>query len=636
MKNKINTWMLCVVAVLCLVLVFMQTSCAGAEKSILSPNRNIRAQLTASDGQLFYTVSFMGEQVIARSPLGIIIDQDTLGMNSMLGAMAEESINERYITRGFHTEAIDHCNQYTYNITSNDSQFKIQFRLYDDGVAFRYIVPKAYEGQLRTVNTELTSFQVPSNKPVWFFERPSDWKLKTYAGEWTKTLSDSLYCISPNGPVQGSILLYELGNEHYMGITEAALYNYSGMRLEAKSDLSLQANFTEKEGFKVENDITTPWRVIILADGLNSLVNTDIITNLNPAPDPKLFADTEWIKPGRSVWSWWTEHDGYMTPGYEKQFIDMAAELGYEYTTIDEGWERVWTNKWAQLKEMCDYARTKNVGIFVWKRSGTFSDPVDDYATMAHFLDSVAACGAVGLKIDFMDSESKKTIDFDIRALQLCAERHLMVNFHGCQKPSGEIRTYPNEITREGIRGLELNKMKQPIPPAHNVALVFTRGILNNSDYTPVGFSNPGNTTWAHQLATAYAFTSPLLTVAEHPSMLLNDARLANVLSFIKEIPATWDETKVLPGSSIGGTAILARRKGNDWYVVALNGDTPKSMSIPTDFLPSGNWIVSSVGDSAEPSEGFVHGSYDMPADGMPLICYLAAGGGFVAKCTLK
>lgn len=629
MKNIIKT------VIPCFLLMFMQTSCSSTEKSMQSPDRKINAEIKAVDGRLLYSVSFMGKQTITDSQLGAIIDADTIGKNPVLERVTQEEITEQYDTRGFHTRASNHCNQYTYHITSGNYHFKIQFRLYDDGVAFRYIMPKAHEGQVRTVNRELTTFRVPSNIPVWFFERSSDWKLKTYAGEWTRTISDSLHCISPNGPVQGPILLYELGDENYMGITEAALYNYSGMRLEARNNLSLQVNFTEKEGFEIENDITTPWRVIILAPNLNALVNTDIITNLNPAPDTTLFADTEWIRPGRSVWSWWTEKEGYMTPEYEKRFIDMASELGYEYTTIDEGWERAWSDKWAQLKALCDYAKEKNVGVFVWKRSNTISDPNNNYAIMSSFLDSVAMCGASGLKIDFMDSEDKKTIDFDICALKMCAERHLMVNFHGCQKPSGEIRTYPNEITREGIRGLELNKMKQPISPEHNVALIFTRGILNNSDYTPIGFSNPGNTTWAHQIATAYAFTSPLTTIAEDPAILLKDTRLRDILPFIKDLPSTWDETLVLPGSSINGTAILARRKGKEWYITALNGSKARQLSIVTDFLPAGEWMASTVEDAENSPQATLHRTVTVDRN-TPLTINLAAGGGFVAKLTLK
>ena len=170
------------------------------------------------------------------------------------------------------------------------------------------------------------------------------------------------------------------------------------------------------------------------------------------------------------------------------------------------------------------------------------------------------------------------------------------------------------------------------IPANHNVALIFTRGILNNNDYTPVGFSNPGNTTWTHQLATAYAFTSPLITIAEHPHMLLHDKRLKTILPFLKELPSTWDETLVLPGSDIDKTALLARRKGQTWYLIALNGSQPLQLLVKTDFLLPGKWEATIIADGDQPDKTVqLIRHFD---SGMPLDINMAAHGGFVAKIT--
>lgn len=617
--------------ILCLLTGLSNWSCS--DKGImLSPDGKLTAHLSVTNGTLCYQVSFDHEQIISPSPLGIVINGDSLGKNVSFRLVNNETIDETYPTRGFHTMAINRANQYTYEVHSADMTFLLQARLYDDGFAFRYIIPGENK---RLVNGELTTFRVSRNIPVWFFERPNHWKLKSYAGVWTRTVSDSLSVISPTGPVQGSVLLYELPQGKYMAITEAALYNYSGMRLEAKPDASLQANFTEPEGIEITGKITTPWRVIILANDLNELVNSDIITNLNPAPDPVLFADISWIKPGRCVWSWWSGSPGYMSVSYEKHFVDMAAELGYEYTLIDEGWERVWKDKWAQLAEFCTYADQKNVGVFVWKHSDQLNFPDGNYKVLENFLDSVKNAGAAGVKIDFMNGESKQLIDFDTHVLQLCAERRLMVNFHGCQKPSGESRTYPNEITREGIRGLELNKMDQHISGNHNVALVFTRCILNNADYTPVGFSNPGNTSWAHQLATAYAFTSPLLVIAEHPDTLLHGKGITPILPLIKTVPSVWNETIVLPESSIGETALLARRIGNEWYIVALNGSKTKQINVKADFLEEGKWEALIVKDYPNQQNNVIVENQIIDANDNVTID-LNPEGGYVARFTKK
>jgi alpha-glucosidase len=207
---------------------------------------------------------------------------------------------------------------------------------------------------------------------------------------------------------------------------------------------------------------------------------------------------------------------------------------------------------------------------------------------MRKWLDKVKRAGMDGIKVDFMNSESKFFIDFEIKLLKECASRRLLVNFHGCQSPSGESYTYPNEITREGIRGLELNKMSEgPIPSYHNVLLPFTRLVVGHGDYTPLSFVNPGNTTFAHQLATLVAFNSPLQVIAEDPEILLHNSLVNPALDFIKAVPTVWDQTIVLPQTELGKTAVVARRSANDWFIYALNGtDTERSITINiADFV---------------------------------------------------
>lgn len=611
-----------------ILILILSFTCKNSPEIMDSPDKTVRAKIfTNTRNELQYELAFNGKTVISASVLGIVLNGDTLGKNASFKLTEKQIINEEYATRGFHNIAKNCAVQYTFDIHSEKNDWKLQTRLYNDGFAFRYLIPNKHKA---TINKELTSFSVPSNIPVWFFERTNDWKLKSYAGEWLQTLSDSLCQVSPAGPVQGPVLVYEIPENKYMAITEAALYNYSGMRLEARKDASLQVNFTENDGFEMDGDIATPWRIVLLADDLNELVNSDLITNLNPAPDIRLFADQSWIKPGRSIWSWWSGNKAYMTVPYEKHVIDIGSELNFEYTLLDEGWEK-WPGKWEQLKDICSYAATKNLGVLVWKHSKEISNPENDFAVMRSFLDSVKNTGASGMKIDFMNGETKKIIDFDVRALQFCAERKLLLNFHGCQKPSGESRTFPNEITREGIRGLELNRMKQPIPGTHNVALVFTRCILNNSDYTPVGFSNPAKTSWTHQLACAYAFTSPLTVIAENPDTLLNVSIQTGILPFIRELPTCWDETIVLPQSSISETAVLARRKGSDWYLAALNGNRSKTLTIETRFLGEGTWKLLSVEDSPESQRNMIT-RIDSIKAGESLSFQLNQEGGYLAK----
>ncbi|SHJ04719.1 glycoside hydrolase family 97 catalytic domain-containing protein [Pseudozobellia thermophila] len=323
-------------------------------------------------------------------------------------------------------------------------------------------------------------------------------------------------------------------------------------------------------GFDVKGNVTTPWRCVLLADTLNDLVNNTMVASLNPAPAPQLFADTDWIKPGKSVWHWWSGK--YVNYKEEHDMVDDAHDLGFLYSMVDEGWER-WPDKWASLAKLCDYAKEKGVGIFVWKHSKEINFPKNDYVVMRHFLDSVKQTGAVGLK----------------------------VNFHGCQQSSGEFRTYLNEVTREGIRGLEVNHMKEgPLPASHNAALPFTRYVTGHADYTPLGLTEPGETTWAHQLATLVTFYSPFNCIAENTRFLLSSKNVQPALDFIKTVPSIWDETFVLPQSKIGELAAIARRKDNDWYLGILRSGAAQEIQIDCSFLGDGEYLAEILADDTE------------------------------------
>lgn len=541
----------------------------NTEIKMISPDGHISAEISQRDGHLFYTIKAGQQLLINNGTMGLVIDGIAYGsyVNS-LSILAKRTASTG--NKVYHI--------YTLLLEEAGRKYNIEFRLSNEGTAFRYIFDSKTE---QYVTKELTAFVLPKSR-VWFFERNSAWKLKSYAGLWQNTTADSLDIISSQGPVQGKPLLFELPGKKYAMLTEAALYNYSGMRFKALNNRVLQVDFTEMNGFKVTGSLITPWRVLLYAKDLNRLVNSTMINDLNPEPDQQLYADQSYIKPARSVWSWITRDKNYMQPEEEMKFIKAASELNFEYTLLDEGWETIWPDKWKQLAEICSFAAGKKVGVWVWKNSKALRDP----SKRDSFLDSVRNAGAVGIKIDFMDSEAKELIDFEIGFLKACAERKLMVNFHGCHAPTGESKTYPNEMTREGIRGMELNIMKEPIPAWHNAALPFTRLVLGHGDYTPGLFSNKGNTTNTHQLALFFLFNSPFQCMAENPVKLLADSQFKPVIPLLKKLPVTWDETIVLKCSVIGEIAAFARRKGDTWYIAAINGSAKnKEISFNADFL---------------------------------------------------
>ena len=341
----------------------LSASCGSSAQK--SPSGNIRAEVFADKEGLSYSVTHDGRTIIDTSAMGVTIDGTELFRDAVLRPAGTRKINETYSVTGRKAVSENRCNEYLFDVTHRPSgyTYQLQTRLYDDGFAYRFILPG--DGK-RIVNGEAAQWRPPHRSRVWFAERNSGWKLLTYAGEWISTTADSLHIVSRQGPVQTMPLLYQTPDEYVM-ITEAALYGYSGMRLRAEAGASLRADFTEQEGFELSGDIVTPWRVTIIARDLDALVNTDIITSLNPAPDPELFADTSWIVPGRSLWSWWSGIDGrFMTLEGEKRVIDTASSLGIEYSTIDDGWEER-PDKWKFLQELTGYAESRGVGLFVWR-----------------------------------------------------------------------------------------------------------------------------------------------------------------------------------------------------------------------------------------------------------------------------
>ncbi len=629
---------------------------AGARR-FESPNGAVEAELAVdASGQVTYALWFRGRPVVPPSPLGLTLEGRELGQVASLTAISVREVHERFPVRGAH--AVGQCDARMVLFTAvprAGEPYGLQLAVADGGFAWRFLVPGG--AAPRRVNAETACWRLPPESRVWYAERLSDWKLKTYAGEWVSAPLSALPTVSPKGPLQTMPLVVELPDAlGYAAVTEAALFQYSGLRLEARPGGELRGVFSEAEGFVREGRFRTPWRVLLLAPTLDALVNSDLVAGLCPPPDPALFDPPGWTEGGRSVWSWWQGAPDALTPEGERRVIDGAARLGFEFTTVDEGWEG-WPEPWERLRELCDYARERKVRVFVWKHAKELNVPAEGYAALRTFLDKVREAGASGVKVDFMNGEDLGLVTFDEWVLQEAARRRLLVNFHGCQKPTGESRTYPNEVTREAVRGLELNRIaerhrqrlrekgvapapavpggeNQELPASHNAALPFTRCVVGQADYTPLAFSRPGETTWAHQLAMAYLVTSPLLVMAEHPERLLGEPRLAAAVPFIRSLPVAWDETRVLDGSRIGELAALARRKGGVWYVAVVNGTgREKLMGFSPWFTGWSKVRVAAVGDEPGRPDGLVESGAVL--GGMETaVVRLAPFGGYVARLT--
>ncbi len=367
--------------------------------------------------------------------------------------------------------------------------------------------------------------------------------------------------------------------------------------------------------------ITTPWRVVMIGADLDTLVNCEIVADLSPPPDRRLFPKglhTDWIKPGRAVWKY-LDGGGANTLDTMKEFSRLAGELGFEYNLV-EGFWRQWEEK--DLRDFIAYSREHNVGVWLWQHSREIHDP----AACAAFFAHVQEVGAVGVKLDFFDHEAKEVMDLYRTALQGAAEHRLMVDFHGANKPTGESRTFPNELNREAVSGMERRSM--PAWAQHDTTIPFTRMLAGHLDFTPMLFGERRReTSWAHQIATAALFTAPLLVYGAHPQAILDNP----AVELIKSIPSVWDETRVLPFSEIGEIAAFARRHGRRWFLVIANGPTARSLEVPLSFLGGGSHAALLVRDREDdPAAVVVERSTVRRLDTLKVD--LRAGGGFVAR----
>lgn len=601
---------------------------AWAQVSLSSPNGGVEFRLSASKtGALEYTVNFKGKPAIEASNVAITVNGANLAQGARLGTVERYEVNEKYPWHGGRAEAIDKCNGARVSVAgaSGKLTYTLDIRAYDDGVAFRHHVPG--EG-LRTPD-EATSFRVPQNSVLWFHDLEDHYE--------AQHARKSLRAI-PNGEWMAPPVTIQLPEGRgFAAITEGALRDYSGMALQADGEGSLWARLGHavppsypyrlryasdverlKKPAAVDGPITTPWRIVMLGADLNALVNSDVVHNVAPKPDARLFPQgirTEWIKPGRALWSYLD--GGTNTLEGMKEFSRQAAELGFEYSVLEGFWSR-WPEK--DVKELADESRKLGVGILLWRHSNQLRTPEARRA----FFEMCKRTGVAGAKIDFFDHEHKEVVDLYETLLREAAEARLLLDFHGSNKPTGMERTWPNLVGLEGIRGMEM----RPPYAQHDVTLPFTRMLAGLADYTPMHFGARkfADTTWAHQIANAVLLQAPLQVYAANPYSILNNP----AVDVIKSIPSTWDETVVLPVSAIGEVAAFARRKGKTWFLAVNNGVFERSVTVGLSFLGAG-WhkgaLVRDGGEAA--SVSMEHGMF-RAADSLTI--RMRSGGGFVGR----
>jgi alpha-glucosidase len=576
---------------------------------VTSPDGKVKAELSAAEGALHYRVLVDGKQALAWSKIGILSDGVELGQQAVLGKPQFRKVNEQYKLFGAHSVAVDRAQEATVPVTSQGESCMVDVHVANDGVGVRLRL-SARPG--RKVQADHSSWALDGDPVLW--AAPLD---AAYESHYRTTSLQKLGSDSFGLPVTARV------GDLYIALTEAALRDYGDLAVKRGVDGALEGQlYADPQGWTTNDAVIQPWRVTVIARNLTELVNSTLVENLNPPADPRL-AKADWILPGRSTWQWMAI--GAPRLDDQTQWVDWTKQLGFEYYLIDDGWKR-WKDAWTSLASVAAYARTKNVRIWLWVHSNEVKEPE---ARKAYFRKAVEA-GVAGVKIDFPPPCNRWWSTWYHDTARDAAELKLLVDYHGANKPTGMQRTWPNVLTREGVRGHEwhMTRFRRLLEPAHDTILPFTRYIAGPGDYTPTVFETKqlqGNT-WAHELAQMVIFTSPFLCTGGHPrDYLANPAR-----DVISAVPAVWDETRVLNGSEPGKVVAMARRSGNDWFIAVINGGEATSLDLALGFLGKGKWKASRLFDDRNKPDAWDRQDGAMTrADHIQL--NLSPRGGFVA-----
>ncbi len=638
-----------------LLIVFGSTNLFAENHEISSPDGRILLKVNIGNAVSFLVI-FDGTEIIHPSEIAMTIENgEILGKNTKVRKAFKKVINDTIIpaVREKRAEIIDHCNEMKLDFKGN---YSLVFRVYNDGVAYRWMT--SFKNEI-TIKDELVSFNLSENDSVYFPEEKSflTHSERLYPFLAVKNITkDQMSCVP-------ALVCREDGIR--IAITESDLLDYPGMYLtgttnqesvfkgkfppfplEEKQTNDRTMVVEKSAGFiaKTQGTRAFPWRVMMITDNDAALVESDLVYRL---ASPNRIIDFFWIQPGKVAWDWFNAlnitgvdfNSGLNTATY-KYYIDFASKYKIPYIILDEGWsatdDLLAVNPDIDLPELMKYAEKKDVGIILWVVWLSLDRQLEPA------LEQFQKWGAKGIKVDFMQRDDQKMVNYYEKIASEAAKHRLLVDFHGSYKPTGFGRTYPNVLTREGVHGLENNKWAKTVTPEHNVTLPFTRMLAGPMDYTPGAMINATqkqfNPVWdkpmsqgtrCHQLAMYVVYESPLQMLADNPS---NYYKETEAMEFLQEVPTTWDETKVL-AAKVADYIIVARKNGGKWYIGGMTDWTARDVEIDLSFLEAGNHRIRIIKDGVNADKNAVDFKMEkrMVSSSDKLKISMAPGGGWVA-----
>lgn len=624
--KKLQFFFLAVLAVL-----FVSCAVESNEKlSVSSPDSVNKIDFVLEKGVPKYTVNHGEKAVINPSKLGFIFKG---GDNFDTGFKVLESktttIDETWEQVWGEKRMIqNNCNELSVTLQEKKGaqrKLEIQLRAYNDGIAFRYIYPEQGSGDSIFIMDEVSEFNLASGGNAWWIPAYRD---NRYEYLYTKTLISEMDTV--HTPVT-----FKCDDGLYLSIHEANLVDFASMTVEQTAGNNLKCNLVPwSDGVKVKTKapFKSPWRTVQIGEKAGDLITSYLILNLN---EPNAMGDVSWVQPRKYLGIWWgmhiskytfweSEKHGASTKN-AKWYIDYCQKLGIDRLLI-EGWNKGWTPAWYEnamhmfsftkstddfnLEEVVKYGDSKGVKLIGYHETGS---NLINYMTQ---IDSGMALyqkmgihdikiGQVGSRLNMQEwHHGQFGVNYYRYVLKKAAEYQLAVNFHEPIKDTGERRTYPNMMSREGARGMEYDAWSDGNPPDHTLKLVFTRMLAGPMDFTPgifdlneeQGFNNRSvHTTLAKQLAYYVTLYSPIQMLADLPDNY--DGHPA--FQFLKGVPVDWDDTKVLNGE-IGEyvTTVRKDRKSDDWYLGSMTNEEGREFTVSLDFLGEGNYEAQIYADA--------------------------------------
>ena len=647
--------------------------CAHAETvaRVESPGHVLAAELQLDEGRLSYRVTRFGEAVINPSRMGFLLRGGKLERDLALTTQATRGSDDTWEQPWGESRFVrNHYNELRARFTETTGlkrAIDVVFRVYDDGVGFRYEFPDQPQLKDVIIDDELTEFVVAAPSTAWWIP----------AGEWNRY--EYLYNKTPLNEVgqAHTPMTVRTDNGLYIAFHEAALVDYASMWLRRVEGQRFRAQLSPaSEGWKVHRTapFNTPWRTMQIADTAGGLYESNLILNLN---EPNKLGDVSWFKPSKYIGIWWSLHLDQATwatgkrhgatTAETKRYIDFAAKNGFRGVLV-EGWNPGWDGQWFgngwnfdythatpdfDIEALSAYAKRKGVHLVGHHETGCAVSHYEQQLGAA--LDFYARLGVDSVKTGYVcDAGQIERKDGDgpvvrewhdgqwmsrhhLKVVEEAAKRHITVVSHEPIKDTGLRRTYPNWIAREGARGMEYNAWgNPPNPPEHEANLVFTRMLSGPMDFTPgivslQGRGQPLQSTLAKQLALYVVIYSPMQMAADLPE---NYEKHLDAFQFIKDVPTDWSQTHVLNGE-IGDYVTIVRKDRNseDWYLGSLTDENGRELSVPLGFLSPGKTYTAQIyrdGDSAHWKTApfaFVRETREVTSADTMLL-RLAAGGG--------